>query len=232
MPVVLQWLFVVAVFVALGVVLIRGSQPALTPEQIVQQDSYQGEQEARRIFNLNSARKEAIELTRSVTELPADDTQTDRQSSESVASVTKAEPAADISATVAVNADDENAKATLRSAEVPAVAISAEEPAVEPQATVITAEPEPAGQPMVVPAGETDVVTDNSPKMLPIYAIVGPQIRIYESPDESAPAVATVAADNTVTLFSTEGAWAEVAANDGSGVTGYVRRSQITEIAQ
>lgn len=237
MPAVLQGLFVIAVCVALGIILVRGSQPALTPEQIVQQESYQGEQQARRIFNLNSARKEAIALTRTVPELVAkDDADADREVFE------PATAAVADGLTGSAIADEKNEKILtsalppVNSAEVPAVSVPSEqadgfkrEP-VELSSENLNVEQSVVESPTPTSPVSNPVPDDEEPRMLPVYRIRGNQLRIYASASESSRAVATISSDDTVTLFSTDGDWAEVAANDGSGITGYVRRSAITAL--
>lgn len=60
-----------------------------------------------------------------------------------------------------------------------------------------------------------------------MYSLKNDLAVLRESPVFGATRLATIDGAQTVTLFETVGDWAQVAANDGSGRTGYVLRSEL-----
>jgi hypothetical protein len=193
---VLRLAMVVCGCVLLAVVLIRGAQPELTPEEIVQLESYEGQQEARRIFNLNSAKQQSIAALRST----APKAQEDKNS--------------------------RVAEVALPPAEVPAVGAAVTLPVPQSAAPSGMAADQYAATGTGVSGSSERPV--ESPRILPIYSVTAESAGLHESPSQSAPTLKTVSKNDTVTLFNNVGDWAEVAVNDGSGVTGYVRRAAIS----
>jgi len=206
---VVKWALIAVVCLVLLILLVRGLQPAMTPEQIVQHESYEGEQPARRIFNLNSARQEENEA-----QVPSSQPRANTPQSESATATEQ----------VAKVAEDEGNRVSGEPGTVvPAVS------STDDQSSTPEAEPVPERVRVVLEAPVSEEA-QGTPRMLPSYAVVGDNVPIYERPARSARIIASVAGDSTVTVFNSDGAWAQVAANDGSGVTGYVQRSSITEI--
>ncbi len=201
---------------ALTVLLIRGTRPAMTPEQIVQQQDYEGEQSARRIFNLYSLKQERArrEVARAEMEV---------QAASSVSAESAENPLSERSemSTQSVSAD----KSVLRTSstyekaqltrDVPAQVISK-----------IIAEPEVNALPEISP----QQAPVSGPRILPLYTLKNASAVLRESPSFNASQIAVIRTAQTVTLFETTGDWAQVAANDGSGRTGYVPRADLVPV--
>ncbi len=205
----------IAALLLLGAVLIRGSQPAMTPEQIVQQQDYEGEQSARRIFNLYSLKQERAR--RDVAR--AENAQSEAVASAANNKAAKSQPEESEAVIVVANqpagsnpAGSNYEKARL-SRDIPAPVISKVVPRVEPVTT--TAQPQ-----------------SSVPRILPLYTLRGESVVLRESPAYSARQFTVIRGAQTVTLFETEGDWAQVAANDGSGRTGYVPRADLVPAEQ
>ena len=207
----------IAALVVLGAVLIRGSQPAMTPEQIVQQQDYEGEQSARRIFNLYSLKQERAR--RDVAR--AENTQAAAVASKSNSDMATRQPGrsdavnvvnkqAAVSGVVAAGSNYEKAQL---SREITAPVVSKVIPSVEPGIA-------------------TEQAQSNAQRVLPVYALRGEFVALRESPSYNARQVLAIRGAQTVTLFDTDGDWAQVAANDGSGQTGYVPRADLVPAGQ
>lgn len=196
-----QWAFFTCICFALAVLLIRGSQPELTPLQIVQLDGYQGAQQVRTIFNLKSRTREpgltgrlepAIEIAESENEL---------------------------NRTPVVAAAGRGLGGSI---EVPASAFNRVElPA-----------PTQVGQIMPWPVAPLKMTEDErvESRLLPVFSVIVDRVELREAPSSASRVVMSVARMETVTLFSTQGEWVEVAANDGSGQTGFVPKSAIVAL--
>lgn len=208
--IVLRWILAAFFCFGMFVVVIRGVQPELTPEQIVRLETYQGAQEARRIFNLNSVKMnsalpEVVPVRRDV----AGSTDVAREKESAVLAGVLVER-------------------HLPEIEVPAVAVSIELPLsttrVVSSKVVSEFIPERPGSRKLSEFGVVE------PRMLPIYSVVVESVELREAPSLVSRVVKSVSRADTVTLFTSDGKWVEVAVNDGSGVTGYVPRSAIVAL--
>lgn len=206
----LRAVMVVIALLALTVLLIRGTRPAMTPEQIVQQQSYQGEQSARKIFNLYSLKQERAR--REVARIEMDVQATSQATSSESVDAAEKQLAARLhnnKETVSDSTSGTYEKAQL-TREVPTQLISK-----------IIAQPE-------VPARSVGPTRPNgTPRILPLFTLKNASAVLRESPSFSAGQIAVIRPAQTVTLFETTGDWAQVAANDGSGRTGYVLRADL-----
>ena len=200
---------VVVALLCLAVVLIRGRQPALTPEQIVQQQDYEGEQRARRIFNLYSLKQDRARRDVARVEAEAQSASANQASSTIVTSPPRQHSNDSVVENATIVASANNYEKAELSREVPVQVISQ-----------IVA---PSPQPVV----DIELVeTPSEPRVLPVYSLKNTAV-LRESPVFGAAQLATISDIQTVTLFETNGDWAQVAANDGSGRTGYVLRSEL-----
>ncbi len=205
---VVQGIAVVVALLCLAVILIRGSQPAMTPEQIVQQQDYEGEQRARRIFNLYSLKQDRARRDVERTEIVAQGEAAERATGTVVTAKSLASDEQD-ELPQAASSPKSYEKAEL-SREVPAQVISQVQ--ASPTQRVASVEP---------------VETRSEPKVLPVYSLKSESAILRESPEFGARQIVTISGEQTVTLFDTTGVWAQVAANDGSGRTGYILRSEL-----
>lgn len=216
----------------LAVVLIRGSLPAMTPEQIVQRDDYEGQQPPRHIFNLYSLKQDKLRRT----------VESEQPLAENAAEIGEQAVAASagVSAGVVSVATEEASKAT------PVVVVSEQLEADKPEAAapVVVRSYEKSelrresGLPVVSAVVNKDSqilieANGNSSRavtVLPVYTIKGDNTNLRSQPSTEASIVKTLNKGQTVTVFNNGGVWVQVATNDGLGTTGYIHNS-LLEIA-
>lgn len=184
----------------LVIMLVRGVQPELTPEQIVQLKSYGEERSLHQTFHVTSAQTGDTTYRQLM--------QRDRAIAEGY---THAEGGRVIG---------EHTNRT----EVPAVASAKKLPLPAAMASPNEiSDSRRLYQPKIVPDLQTI-------KVLPLYAVLADKVAIRKLPSPEATVLKIVSKHDRVTLFSTDGKWAQVAANDGTGVTGYLLQSSIVSV--
>ena len=198
----LRWTAAIFACVPLGAAFVFGSRPALSPQEIVQSDTYQGKQQPRRIFNLNSVRTQTSEQLR---------------------------PRVTVSENLKEAAPDlpplnETAAVVSSNTEVPAAAGDG--------APVMTGRKIPEDVIVRIASSQKSAVKQpaSSSRMLPLYIVIAQNVKIRRQPAQDSPSVKLLEQGAAVTLFSETGDWAQVAANDGSGTTGYVRSTSIRRL--
>ncbi len=212
----------VVCLLAFLIILVRGSMPELTPEQIVQLDGYEGQQAPRYIFNLYSLKQQQANEE---TALPKAAPQVESVVPVAVA-VSSAEPVA------------EPADAVIESTEIRVAPLGAAQQA-EP-AAVIDSNPvtvyeiaELTRDPGRQVIGRVDAVSrKNNPteqgaviEVLPVLSVVGDQSLLRSGPSREADIVTTLAKGDTITVFDNQGEWSYVGTNDGSSTIGYMHNS-------
>lgn len=199
--------------------MIFGSQPALTPEEIVGRNDYEGEQPARHIFNLYSLKQDQQkqEAERAKQAAMANT----REKSISAKPLKTAEmPASAVVSNVKVMprpqpvVEQNYVKAEL--SRTPASVISA----VTPKASSSDLKRGPA------PGAENPVT------VLPVYTIKGNQTNMRSLPTTDAPILQILNKGQAVTVFDENGEWVQIAVNDGSGISGYVHQSLLESQVQ
>lgn len=211
------------VVLLLAVVLIRGSLPAMTPEQIVQREDYEGQQPPRHIFNLYSLKQD--KLNREHKSRPQDQILLADTDAIPVIADQKDEPAITDSTPQAVV----SAAAPVK-AEVPAVVKLYEKSELSRESVlpVVSAVTSSNIKPAIDAnnAGSRNRVVT----VLPVYTIKADQTNLRSQPFADAPVIKTLNKGQTITVFDDSGKWVQVATNDGQGTTGYVHHS-LLEIA-
>ncbi len=215
------------VVLVVAIMLIVGSLPAVTPEQIVQRDDYEGQQQPRHIFNLYSLKQDQ---TRRNAEPQLQDQLLTNQ-----ASAGTAEQNTDVPVDNELVAVDSTRLPTVASSdaptrqEIPAVVRVYEKSELRRDVTL----------PVVSAAvDESDNSSTNqkpdsslsSVTVLPVYTINANQTNLRSQPNLDAAIVKLLNKGQTVSVFDSTGNWVQVATNDGAGTTGYVHKS-LVEIA-
>ena len=201
------------VLLGLAVLMIFGSQPALTPEEIVGREDYEGQQPARHIFNLYSLkqdqlRREAERAKEAVTtnaEMPFIPVNQDKKTSEMPASAGGSRPRS-VSGPSYVKSE---------LTRTPVSVVGAVTRQVSPaKASPAKASPEPG----------------SSVTVLPVYTIKGSQTNMRSLPTTDAPILQILDKGQTVTVFDETSEWVQVAVNDGSGISGYIHQSLLENL--
>lgn len=227
---------------ALAVFLIRGSLPAVTPEDIVKRADYEGQQPPRHIFNLYSLKQDKLlrekqSESRLQAELVPVEVPIAQTSTEESVVTTNVEPIsnsrqtdAEVQLTDATTPASGSVSAStkeLLKTEVPAAGVRSYE-----KAELHREEPLPV---VSAPASkDTALLNENATAsavtVLPVYTIKAENTNLRAQPSTEASIIKSLAKGETITVFDSSGVWVQVATNDGLGTTGYVHNS-LLEIA-
>jgi len=238
-----------------AVVLVRGSMPEMTPEQIVAMEGYGGRQPPRHIFNLDSLGSSSIssnvsrELIKRVTtsadsevEL-LDESPLAAQFADDANQETGSVPATDA---LLLDYEEPNESWPLEIIEVPASPIIVGKDAQDVAAPVVeefdyralnrqSNEQIPNVRTIsesALMSGKTDQSETTTIKVLPVLMVKTDNTFVRAEPTQGSTIKLVLARGSSVTAFEQSGAWVHVGANDGSSITGYVHQSKIavTEI--
>ncbi len=197
------------VLLGLAVLMIFGSQPALTPEEIVGREDYEGQQPARHIFNLYSLKQDQLR----------------REAERAKEAVT-------------TNAEMPFTPVNLeKTSEMPASA-GGFHPRTEPVTGPNYVKSELTRTPVSVVGAVTRQVSPAKPSpesgssgtVLPVYIIKGSQTNMRSLPTTDAPILQVLDKGQTVTVFDETSEWVQVAVNDGSGISGYIHKSLLENL--
>ncbi|OED39264.1 hypothetical protein AB833_17240 [Chromatiales bacterium (ex Bugula neritina AB1)] len=205
---------------ALTIILIRGSMPDMTPEQIVQMQGYEGQQAPRHIFNLYSLKqqRESASAASGGSVLPRESRVID---SDAEVVVLNSQPlSAETGRTAAgdENNASENSPGGLEAAVEPAVLYEGAELARVPDIRLIR---------HIDAAGKTNDNSEESVQLgaLPVLIVKGDQSLLRSGPSRQKDVLKTLSKGDTITVFNHEGDWVYVGTNDGSSIVGYMHIS-------
>lgn len=243
----LMGLVVTVVVLVLAVVLIRGSLPAMTPEQIVQQKEYQGQQPPRHIFNLYSLKQDKQRRELETTGTKLEQAAGSEELEQSGSSGTKTEARAVVKPDVTTIYEKADLK---REAVLPVVSKLATDVVEAPASDTVTeplilAVSKPAQaisdlpqtarvvEPTVaktVQEGRAAVASIASAPLndlteLPVQTIELNNSRLRSRPAFDAEVIKMLKKGQTITVFAKVGEWTQIATNDGAGTTGYIHNS-------
>lgn len=227
--------------VAVAIVLVRGSLPEMTPEQIVQLEDYQGQQPPRHIFNLYSLKQEQQRVERKKAEIASkqvteavDDTAVpaprvavaERKVPATVVTETDVTggPARQVSNPVAQGGMTDARRSEIRASLKPGAVVSeaAQSRGVASVAPAVNAS-------VVAASSKADVVSQSTSEsaVLPVFKVAKDRVNLRSSPAFGSEVLDILDIGQTITVFDSSGQWVHVATNDGTGTTGYIHNTMV-----